>query len=415
MTLTTEEFAAKAEAIRPGEFDYSKSVYKTSDTDIKINCLKCKGFVITKPRYLTNKNRKTFCKVCSSSTRQKVYKDYVELAAKYGFEYLAEEGPANVRVMEKAWKCENNHIIRSCYNYIHQGVSCSECAENRPKNLKDYQEICGELGKYILKTVPANAQTRIEGWICFACEELFTSTFSNIQSGSWCGCTSNKPKTLEDYQNVCDPKLGEYILDTIPPNAKTPVNGWFCFACDDNYTACFGTVLDGKWCGCTRFKTEAKLKEILLEYFPELKCQFSPKWMKNPDTGHQLRYDFYIIVEGIKIIIELDGDFHFRIVRGSNPAGGRRRDVIKMAYALSRGIYIIRLYQPDVWKDKDNWKKKLLYHIDKITKSDYKGYPQVKLLTDKEKYELHLNELDQYLEENEEELDEMFGKLTINK
>src|SRR5688572_23442148 len=105
-------------------------------------------------------------------------------------------------------------------------------------------------------------------------------------------------------------------------------------------------------------KTEKKLEHFLLNYYPNLEIQFKPPWIKNPISNRMLSYDFCIE----KIIIELDGDHHFKnnTRQHTDYNQNRYRDIYKMKKAIDHGYSIIRIYQPDVWNDTYDWNNKLI-------------------------------------------------------
>ena len=76
-------------------------------------------------------------------------------------------------------------------------------------------------------------------------------------------------------------------------------------------------------------------------------------------------FDFVLLEE--KIIVELDGDFHFiQVAKWKTPQHNRSRDIYKRKCANSNGFSIIRLLQPDVFFDKYDWLQELTNNIDKI-------------------------------------------------
>ena len=68
-----------------------------------------------------------------------------------------------------------------------------------------------------------------------------------------------------------------------------------------------------------------------------------------------------------EVLIELDGDQHFRPVNIFGGIDGlevtRRRDLLKEKYCADHLIPLIRIYQRDVWDDKNNWKNNLITAI----------------------------------------------------
>lgn len=60
------------------------------------------------------------------------------------------------------------------------------------------------------------------------------------------------------------------------------------------------------------------------------------------------------------IIIELDGDQHFKQISNWKPYMETvKNDIIKTKYLLDNGYHLIRIYQPWVWNDRNNWRNLL--------------------------------------------------------
>lgn len=108
-------------------------------------------------------------------------------------------------------------------------------------------------------------------------------------------------------------------------------------------------------------KTEGKLFNWLQnnDYVVEKSKRF--EWCKNK---RPLPYDFFI--KKLNLIIELDGDQHFfRAGKWDSPKKTQKNDKYKTKCANKHGISVIRIYQPDVWFDKNDWETKLLKAIKK--------------------------------------------------
>lgn len=131
-----------------------------------------------------------------------------------------------------------------------------------------------------------------------------------------------------------------------------------CPHCNKIYIASPCNIYLGKWCKCTTHKTEAKLYKFLTSEYPDLIITPDEKfdWCKN--INH-LPFDFFI--EKYNLIIELDGDHHFRQVRTWKKSGdeAQKWDIYKMKLANEHNYSVIRIYQEDVWQDKNKWQKKL--------------------------------------------------------
>lgn len=110
-------------------------------------------------------------------------------------------------------------------------------------------------------------------------------------------------------------------------------------------------ITGGSWCPNCRYKTEAKLHDILIKAYPTTKRQAKFNFVRNPLTGKQLPFDFWI--KGEHIIIELDGPQHFvQVANWQTPEETQRRDVFKAVTVVRKGYFLIRLLQEDVIRDK---------------------------------------------------------------
>jgi len=111
--------------------------------------------------------------------------------------------------------------------------------------------------------------------------------------------------------------------------------------------------------GCQRChnKTEGKLLLWLnsKNYEPETQIKFDD--CQNTTTGRKYKFDFKI---GNHTIVELDGAQHFhKILNWEDLKETRRKDIEKQAYLRKNNYILIRIYQPDVWGNKNNWDTKL--------------------------------------------------------
>jgi hypothetical protein len=136
-------------------------------------------------------------------------------------------------------------------------------------------------------------------------------------------------------------------------------------------------------------KTETKLYDWLKTIYPNLNVQQQVKyyWCVNEDTDRQLPFDF--AVEDYKLIIELDGDQHFKqISNWQNPEEQKKRDIYKMKCALNNGYSLIRILQDDVYHDKVDWQYILEELIDNFKNKRY-DKPTVIYLSENHEYDTY--------------------------
>ena len=117
-------------------------------------------------------------------------------------------------------------------------------------------------------------------------------------------------------------------------------------------------------CGCPSCinKTEFKFFERMKELYPTMKRQFKVQWCKN-----KLYLPFDFVIEDLNIIIELDGDQHFKqISNWSAPEFQIEKDKYKIQCANQNGFSVIRLLQNDVSKDNFDWIEDIKIKIENI-------------------------------------------------
>lgn len=108
----------------------------------------------------------------------------------------------------------------------------------------------------------------------------------------------------------------------------------------------------------TEFKFYGKLKEL----YPKIKRQYKVEWCKN-----KLYLPFDFAIEEYKIIIEMDGEQHFKqISNWTSPEIQIEKDKYKMKCANDNGFSVIRLPQIDISKDKYDWSDEIQCGISKI-------------------------------------------------
>jgi very-short-patch-repair endonuclease len=117
-------------------------------------------------------------------------------------------------------------------------------------------------------------------------------------------------------------------------------------------------------CGCPHCinKTEFIFYSKMSELYPTIKRQLKVEWCKNKQY---LPFDF--CVEEYKIIIEIDGQQHFKqISNWTSPEIQIEKDKYKMNCANVNGFSVIRILQQDIIKNGYNWLEEIKNNIEKI-------------------------------------------------
>lgn len=109
-------------------------------------------------------------------------------------------------------------------------------------------------------------------------------------------------------------------------------------------------------------KTEFKLYTSLKDLYPTIKRQYKVNWCKN-----KLYLPFDFAIEELKIIIELDGEQHFKqISNWTSPEVQIEKDKFKTNCANNNGFSVIRILQNDVLNDSFDWISEIHLNIVKI-------------------------------------------------
>jgi len=101
----------------------------------------------------------------------------------------------------------------------------------------------------------------------------------------------------------------------------------------------------------------------LKKKYPLLERQYKVDWCK--DKKH---LPFDLVIEERKIILEIDGEQHWKQVsKWKTPEHNRVRDIYKMKCANENGFSVVRIIQEDIFKNKYDWFNELCDNIEKNT------------------------------------------------
>ena len=179
-------------------------------------------------------------------------------------------------------------------------------------------------------------------------------------------------KTPKNFWN--DTTAGEFLADFAEANRLTRPESWYSVTCDDikahggaglvfNYKSHidlitkFVPVSDGfKW-NRSRFHSTWATERIVGDYLEESHtilrgCEFRPDWLRNKTAP----FEMDITLSDLHICVEVDGPGHFQTMWYGTHEGTFTRDVWKMEKAVKNGFSGIRLYQPDVYENRFEWK-----------------------------------------------------------
>ena len=284
---------------------------------------------------------------------------------------------------------ECGHTFDIQLNNVNSGRWCSYCSNKKlcgqSKNCKICFDKCFASVDYFKNWSDKNIETPFEVlknshkkyWFeCPKCEHSFQQQLSNITRGNMCQYCHNLIMCKEKMNcQTCSNKSFASIershcwskKNLKKPNEvfkSTATKFWFdCDKCGNDFESKLCHITDGSWCPNCRYKTEDKLFKILIEKYHTLKSQYKVDWCK--DIKH-LPFDF--VIEERKIIVEIDGEHHWKqVAKWKTPEHNRIRDLYKMKCANENGFSIIRIIQEDIFKNKYDWLNDLCENIEIIT------------------------------------------------
>ncbi len=283
------------------------------------------------------------------------------------------------------------HEFQSTLNNITAGTWCPYCCNPPLKLCEDDCEHCeknsfasqpkaefwSERNNKSVQPRDVFKSSSKEYWFnCNICFHEFETKLFHITNGHWCPHCCNPPqKVCDDECEHCEknsfasqPKaiFWSEKNENIKPRDVLKSSGekyWFNCTLGHEFKSSLNSITtNGTWCPGCKNKTEQILYEWLTKNYPSdhIIKQFKTSWCKNLETKQKRCLPFDFLIEGLNVIIELDGAQHFtQIMNWKDPVKTRERDIYKMNQALLNGYSVIRLLQEDVWLDKNNWETNL--------------------------------------------------------
>jgi len=242
---------------------------------------------------------------------------------------------------------------------------CQICLEKSFKPVLDklpYELISHNYSRQLFR----GGRTKIE-LHCNTCNHNFPTTCKNISQNRGCPYCATNSSALCDKED-CDhcfqksfaahPK-SKYLLNANPRKILRGSVKKYNFKCEEGHLFnsnpnIITTYVKPQWCPKCVNKTEKKFLEYLDKEGYNYEYQFSPEWLRNPETNRFLPMDFCLL--DLKIIIELDGRQHFqKVMDWPDPDEIHKRDVWKMEQAKDNGYRVIRVLQETILY-KNYWK-----------------------------------------------------------
>jgi len=309
--------------------------------------------------------------------------------------------------------CDNNDCI-TCYNK-------SFASSNKAKYWVSKKNV-DNLGIPITPRQVFKSSNNKYWFKCDKCNHNFDMILYYITNGSWCGycvnqklCDNNDCITCYNKSFQSSNKCRYWVIKKNKDKSGNPIiprqvfkssnnKYWFkCNKCNHEFDTRLSNINIGCWCPHCVNKTETLVLEHLsINYNISHQPKFD--WCKN-----KMNLPFDLLLPDWKLIIEIDGIQHFKVVNHwkTNVKLQQNKDKFKMKCALENGYTIIRLVQEEVFGNKIDWKSRLQQAIKIYDK------PQIVFISDIPNiYDNHVFDINDELEYN---LIENINEENINK
>lgn len=213
---------------------------------------------------------------------------------------------------------------------------------------------------------------------CHYCPHEFIKRPHDITGNSWCPFCANQKLCNDINCTICFQKsfassnraIHWSIKNTLQPrDVFLNSHHKFWFKCDNNHD--FDATLNNitslnNWCPFCINKTEKKLYEFIKKSYPLIISNQRFEWCKNTKS-----LPFDILIEDCKLILELDGEQHFKqVAKWHSPEHTCKTDVFKILKAIENGYCIIHILQQYVYDDRNTWQALVLKLIDRYKNSN---------------------------------------------
>jgi len=232
---------------------------------------------------------------------------------------------------------------------------CGNCEICLSKSCNIYSSIWSSKNELKPEEVAISSGTKY--WFdCPVCSHEYKQSPAKKTNGRGCPYCSNKKrcgkcelclqKSCNIYTDIWSSK-NEHKSEEVAISCNKKY--WFdCKICCHDYHQRPGDKTQGYGCPTCVNKTERKVADYLKEIDVKFKKEFK--------IDSNKRYDF--LLQDYKLLIEVDGDQHFRqISNWQSCEENIENDIRKMKVAIENGYSILRIYQPDIFGDKIEWKK----------------------------------------------------------
>lgn len=365
-----------------------EQVYLCSGKTFLFNCDICEHEFNMSPINISSRNR--WCSYCSNTflceNDDCMVCYFKSFACSVHCDELADKSLNPRRIFKNSNKkftfiCKKcNHTINMPLNAVSQNVWCKYCTN---------QDLCGNTECKICFDKSFASSSKLDIWsqnnkenprnlfkfshskylfTCKDCNHDYSCSLANVIYNKGCSYCKNKILCRNLSCNICFNKTVASCTN-MKWSSRNLVSArmvfkqsnkkyiFDCKICNNEYIATPNNVYNNRGCPKCRNKSELNVYNYLKDMF-DVKSQVTYEWCKNPKTNRYLPFDLEC---NNKIIIEIDGLQHFKqIWCWKSPEEQNILDRYKNDCAIKNNKHIIRIFQEDIYYNRNNWDKKLI-------------------------------------------------------
>lgn len=376
-----------------------REVFKKSHKKFYFNCKECKHEIQTDPGSIYRGRWCVYCankKLCESKDCKSCYEK--SFASHEKVKYWSNKNEINPREIIKGtankyyFNCnECKHTFNIRLECIIRGYWCTYCSSkilctskdcincfNKSFASNEKAKYWSNRNKKTPREVFKNANKKYY-FNCNECKHEISKNLNNIiSSNSWCCFCSNNKFCNNKKCIICYEKSFANHYRSIywsDKNKKNPRDYFIgsakkcffnCNTCNNVFHMKLNNFVKGHGCNLCKNKTE----KIFYKWLKNKEYNFIHQYKKDwciSEHNKKLPFDFCLI--DYKLIIEIDGKQHFEQVSNwTCPNETQKRDHFKMKKANENGFSVIRIFQEEIYFNKNEWEKKVLNAIKKYEK-----------------------------------------------
>lgn len=310
--LTTREFIERSEKIHGNRYDYNRVKYKNMSSPVVIICKNHGEFKQLPSNHIKGRG----CRKCSDDIFRMGLEEFIKKSIKiHGNKYdYSRVKYKNNRTKVCIICKKHGEFWQNPEAHYRLEYGCPVCDGTilfiTEEFVEKAKEIHNDMYSYE-KTKYKNHSTKV----IITCKDHgnFSQTPSHHLGGTKCPkCANNQQMTQKDFLEKARKIHGDKYDYSKIQYKHIKHKGIIICLRHGEFEQKLDNHLCGKGCPHCLYKSEGKVKELLLKYFKDWNIILNKKlWDIYKNYDHKRYCDFWLEKDGVKLMVEYDGEQHF--------------------------------------------------------------------------------------------------------